>query len=454
METYSKAVPGAARALVTALALGLMWLVVAVGSFASALATEVGAGSLSVLGAGTAIKQVSESTIPATNKVREVSLSLTYIAPSRYPLDTIRRRAAARGKMVRVPSNARNVKHEWFEADVIPRASTVNGTVSGGSTSDTVVVDDAYVFRKGDLAYLPDNSAAAGHILFVEAVSANGLSLTVSRVNTSASEDTFQNTVAIGDGEAIYKLGPGHQEASTVGNGIGTYAVPKYNFYQIKDQVIDYSGTKRATSEYGINSVDLSERQALLDYRRSMEVNSIFGQRFDGSFSSQDIRFQHGITQYITSNLITYTAGSMTEANIIDWMKQLFADNNGSAVRYWFPTPTQQTEVTKLVANSNGLRWDRDTEVLGLKCGRIKSDFGELYMFPSQELEEHGKTNWGLVLDPANVGWVTLRDLKRMDGSTPGADSTVTRWLEESTLEVNHEATHGIIYATATDSPR
>ena len=449
MGNYSKAVPGAARALVMALALTVMYTVCAVGIFAA----ELGRASLGVLGAGPVINgTVTESTVPATNKIREVSLNLTYIAPSRYPLDTIRRRAAAKGRMVRKTS-ANNVKHEWFEADVIPRATTVDGTVAGGSTSDTVVVAAA-IFRPNDIAYLPDNSAAAGHFLYVEAVNSTGLSLTVSRVNMAASESAFANTVAIADGEAIYKVGPAHEEASSVGGGIGTYALPLYNYYQIKDQVVEYSGTKRATSEYGSNSIDLSERQALLDYRRSMEINSIFGHRFSGTFASQNLRLQAGITQYITTNAITYTAGSMTEANLIDWQKQIFASNNGSPVRYWFPTPTQATEVSKLLAASSGLRWDRDSRVLGVECTTVHGQFGTLKIFPSQELEEHGKTNWGLVLDPANVGWATLREMERMDASTPGADKTVERYLEESSLEVNHEETHAIIYATATDSPR
>ena len=433
-----------AKCLGLALAVFVLYLVFALVSAVSVLAHT----SMFGLGAGPVIGDVLETAIPDTNKIREVSLNLSRLAPDRFVLDTILRRANAIDRMSAPPQ--KNNKHEWFQSDVIPRTTTVDGVVAGGGLGDTVVFTDANVIRQGDIIGLPDNATAPGALAYILTMAADGVTATASRILSTTSETAFQVMPALADLEVVYKITPAKEEKSAVGAPIGTYPLPFYNFYEIYDQTVGHSATKKVNSEYGIHSVTLSEMEAIVDLRRSFEMSLIFGTRFNGT-SGNNMRVAGGIVSYASTNDLNYTAGAMDEADLMDWSKAVFTGNNGSKTRIWVGTPTQTTEVDKILL-STGLQWNRDDHVLGVHARSLKTSHGTIFFISHQDLEEHGKLNWGLVIDPANLKRVTKRPLHILDATVPGTDGTDKRWIEESTIEVRKEMAFAIVRDTATDN--
>jgi hypothetical protein len=406
---------------------------------------------LSLLGFGLGTTYASDLTdagTPSDHKIRDVSMDLTWLRPSRYPLDTILRRADVKRGMKR----AKQIKVEWEEDDTLPRADAVNGATGAGAAgaSVAVTVDNGSYWRKDDLVYLPDNGTSPGGVLWVAGVSGNVI--TVYFVTPGGT--SFGTVPALADNEVLKRMSNAKHEHANASDSRVTYPGTLYNYTQIFDAVVAVSGTKLATENYTEADMARSEKQSLYDLRQTAEYSSIFGDRalITDPTSGKQRSFMGGITYYLSSNDLTYTAGSLTEANLIDMMRQLFSGNAGSDIRYWFPTPNQTAEIDKVLASTSTLRGTRDEKQLGVRCKSITSSFGKVFLFNHQGLAEMGKTNWGLIIDPAHVRRRPLRPMKTKQIEDNDVDGKAEQWIEEVSQEVRYEATHAVVRDTATDS--
>lgn len=395
----------------------------------------------------TTVQDITETSTPDDHKVRDVSEELTWLRPSRYPLDTIlRRMEAARGM-----KRAKQVKVEWEEDDIIPRTDTVDGLVSAGSAgaSVTVTVDNGNYWRKDDLIYLPENATDAGAVLYVSAVSGNDL--TVYRVVAGTS---FGTVPALADAEKIVRMTNAKEEHGRASASRTTMPAQFFNYTQIFDTVVAISGTRMATENYTEDDYSRSEKQVLYDYRSGLEYANIFGKRAKVAdpTTGKQRTFVGGITYYLSTNDITYTSGSLTESILIDWCKQIFSGTAGSETRLMFSTPNLTAEIDKILLATGTLQSFRDEKVLGVSATRIKSSFGSLMLINHQGMEEMGKSNYGLVVDPAAVRRRPLRPMRTKRVEDDDIDGQAEQWLEECSLEVRGERRHAVIRDSSTDS--
>ena len=404
--------------------------------------------SFCAVGVVTVVADVTETSTPDAHKVRDVSAELTWLRPDIFPLDTILRRMEVR----RGSSRAKQVKVEWEEDEILPREDAVDGGTTAGSAGapKVVPVDNGAYWRKDDLIYLPDNAAAKGSMLYVADV--NGNAITVYLVTPGGT--SFGTVPALADNERIFRMTNAKQEYSHASGPRTTMPVGLHNLTQIFDTVISISGTRMATENYTIDDYSRSERQVLYDYRSGLEYSTILGKRAkiaDPNTGAQRT-FQGGITYFLSSNDLTYSAGSLTEANLIDFLKQIFSGNSGSRTRLWFTTPNLTAEIDKILINTSTLQSTRNEKVLGVSANRIHSSFGDVLLINHQGLEEMGKSNYGLVIDPANIRRRPLRRMKTKRIEDSDLDGMAEQWLEECTIEVRYEQTHGVTRDSATDS--
>ena len=112
---------------------------------------------------------------------------------------------------------------------------------------------------------------------------------------------------------------------------------------------------------------------------------------------------------YITTNDITFTAGNITESLLIDWAAQIGTGNNGSRMRLCFTSKNMQAEIDKVLINSSTLQSSREEKVLGVEATMLKTTFVDIVFIYNQGFVEYGKTNYSLVIDPANVRRRPLR---------------------------------------------
>lgn len=398
----------------------------------------------------TFVEDITETTTPAAHKVKDVSSLLTMLRPDVFTLDTILRRLeAARGDEA-----ARQVKVEWEEDASFPRGDTVNGATSAGAAAGSVnvVVDNGGYWRKDDLIYLPDNATAPGAVLYVAGVNTN--TLTVYRIDQASSETAFGTVPALADAEALKRLAPAKEEYGNASDARASMPAQLYNYTQIMDAVISASETRLATTNYTERDWDRNRNQILYDFRSSVEFATIFGERsiINDPTTGKQRTTMGGITSFLTSNDLTYTTGSLTEANLITFSRQVFSGNSGSRMRWWFSTPNQTEEIDALLIASGTLQSTRDENVLGVEATRLHTSFGDLMLINHQGLSELGKTNYGLIVDPAYIRRRTLRPMRIKDVQDADQDGRAQQWIEEFTMEVRYEATHAVVRDSATDS--
>jgi len=406
---------------------------------------------LSLLGFGlgtTYATDLTDADTPSDHKVRDVSTKLTWLRPSRYPLDTILRRIDSKQGAKR----ASQIKVEWEEDDSLPRTDAVDGaTVAGGAAASvSITVDNGSYWRKDDLAYLPDNATTPGTVLYISAVSGNVLTAYL----VTPGGTTFGTVPALADNEVIIRMSNAKEEQSNASDSRVSFPGTLYNYTQIFDAVVGLSGTKEATKNYTEDDKARSKKQTLYDLRQTFEYQMIFGDRalISDPTTGKQRSFMGGITYFLSTNDLTYTTGSLTEAILLGFMRTMFSGNAGSDVRYWFPSPAQTLEIDKILASTSTLRNNRNERQLGVMCKSIESSFGKVYLFNHQGLEEMGKTNWGLVIDPAHIRRRPLRPMKTKDIEDKDVDGMATQWIEECSLEVRYEATHAVVRDSATDS--
>lgn len=399
------------------------------------------------------VAEITEVSTPDDHKVRDVSLTLSRLRPDRFTLDTIMRRMEASDNGMETEA-ATAQKVEWEEDDVIPYEDTINGAVTAGSSGASVdiTVNNGSYYREEMLLYLPNNSSDAGAVLFVSAVSGNDL--TVYRLDQATSETSFGTVPAVADAEEIIILTNSKEEYSNASGPQGTMPATLYNYTQILDGVVSASATRMATENYTEDDYTRNQNNLLYELRRRIENAMCFGERTKivDPTSGKTRTTMGGVTRYLTTNDLTYTAGSLTEGNLIDFARQIFSGNNGSSLRFFFTAPKLTAEIDKILISSGTLQSTRDEEVLGVEATRIHSTFGDLMLLNNQAFEELGKENWGLVLDPMNIRRRTLRNMTINDVEENDADGRAKQWIEEFSVEVRKEVTHGVVRDDSTDS--
>jgi len=338
---------------------------------------------------------------------------------------------------------------------VIEYETTLSGTTTSGAqgASKTLTVNDAEVPQENDLLYLPKNANAPGAVLYVSTKS--GADLTVYRVNEDQGFNQFGAMPATAADEEVKVLSRGKAENDTASDPQGTMPAQKFNFTQILDQVVSASETRLATKNYTEEDWSRNRDNNLWEFRRKLENAAAFGERLKitDPESGEQITFMGGIVQYLDSNDLTYSSGSLTETNLIDFARQIFSGNNGSRLRWLFSTPKQTAEIDKILLGSGTLQSTRDENVLGVEATRLHTSFGDLMLINNQAFAEIGKENYGLVVDPMNVRRRTLRDMKiNRDVQANDVDGRADQWIEECTVEVRKESTHAVLRDTNTDS--
>lgn len=405
-----------------------------------------------LLGA-TDVQDITETSTPDAHKVRDVSSTLSRLRPDVFSLDTILRRMENSSNGMRTKP-ARAQKVEWEEDDVIPYDDVTAGATSAGAAGDpvSVPVENGSYFRDEMLVYLPDNSSDQGAVLFVSDVT--GDTLTVYRLDQDNDETAFGTVPALADGEKIVILTNAKEEYGNASGAQGTMPAQLYNYTQILDAVISASETRLATENYTEDDWQRNRNNLLWEFRRRIENAITFGERTKivDPNTGKTRTTMAGIVRYLSTHDLTYTAGSLTESNLIDFARQIFSGNNGSRLRWWFSTPKQTAEIDKILLASGTLQSTRDENVLGVEATRLHTSFGDLMLINNQAFAELGKENYGLILDPMQIRRRTLRPMDIKDVDDDDQDGRARQWIEEFTVEVRKEQTHAVVRDTDTDS--
>lgn len=193
---------------------------------------------------------------------------------------------------------AASTVHEWIEDALLPNSGQINQTTFSPDpqTASTITVDDASVFRAGDLLR-PGQTA---EVMMVAAVVPGPNQLAVIRAYGGTTAATLTNNMK------LTILGNAALEGDEAPEARFTNRVRKSNYTQIFTAGVDVSGSMQASRAYGIDDeVDYQKQERMRELLRDLENCVINGvaPTSDQQGSATVRRSMNGIIRSIQTNV-------------------------------------------------------------------------------------------------------------------------------------------------------
>jgi len=302
----------------------------------------------------------------------------------------------------------KNYKLNWGEIAVIPFQDTVTADVSGGTPSDTIDVANPKMWTRYSLLKVQGlNYAASGDecVLFVESIDVGAKKLNVISVGGGDGSEVIP---AIPTDTRLTRMGTAHPELGVKNDAVMQSPTSDYNYAQKFITSVVYSNWLMMTQLFTNYSFSMVTNLALQDFRYGQEFSFMFGVR--SKFSStkpsggtETIITTGGLTHYIDQE-IEYGAGggvgTITEADIVDFTKQMRVGNNGSDTRYLFAGSDLISSLNKGVMSDSTrfVQKDYDT-VYGLSFTVLYSFFGTINVMYAPLADQSEYIDKGFLLD-------------------------------------------------------
>jgi hypothetical protein len=331
----------------------------------------------------------------------------------------------------------------WFEKASPVRYDTVNYSTGYDSAQTSLVMDDGTFFRAGDLVRVEETDEVVR--VTTDYASANTIVIARGWGSTAT---------GIVDGANLFIVGTAIAEGSTGRTALYKDPSKVYNYTQIFRYPLKLTETARATHlRTGAPYKDM-KREALDQHTIDMERAFIWGVRNEdlaGGSGGEPQRSTGGILSYISSNSTTVSGGNLTYAALATFLKDLFAKGAGEKLCF---CGNQFLLALNGMAEARGeFNMEQGQSIYGIKVTTWITPFGTIHIKNHplfNEVTPH--TKMGLFIEPKNIIYRYLagngvnRNTKFLtDREANDEDSTEDEFLTECGLEVQHEATHGVL---------
>lgn len=355
--------------------------------------------------------------------------------------------------------SVKNYKLNWGEIAVIPFQDTMTEPIAGGATSAILTVANPKMWTRYCGVKVQGVNYANGDecILFVESVNTGNNTLSV--ISTSA--DGAGLIPAIADNTRITRTGTAHPELGVKNDMVSQSPVSDYNYAQKFITSVVYSNWLMMTQLFTNYSFSMVTNLALQDFRYGQEFAFMFGLR--SKFSStkpgggtETIYMTGGLTHYIDQEIEYGTGGgntTITEANIVDFTKQMRVGNNGSDTRYLYAGSDVISSLNKGVMSDSTrfVQKDYDT-VYGLSFTVLYSFFGTINTMYAPLLDQTEYINKGFLLDMQFIDKFVFQPFKQTNTDLlrlRESDAQSIDMLETCGLVVRNIDTHFVLVVKA-----
>jgi len=329
-----------------------------------------------------------------------------------------------------------NPEYNWFEDALIERFDRINNTAGYAATDVALTVDDASIFLPNDILHV----TRTGENMLVTAVDSSLLTITVTR---GIGGTTAASLV---DNDEIVAIGTTFEEGSSIPTAVTTKVAKVYNYTQIFKRIVEFTNTEKVSKMRGQQDEQYQIQKVAKEYSRDVERAFLFGSRNEGTGTAGNPRRQTGgLTEFITTNVSDNSGGSLTQAVLDAWLRDIFAFG-GSSTRTVFGSPLFMQRVTDLSTAKLDTQMGQNT--FGLSITRYISPYGVINMIMHRELKGDVYGSYAIALDLNNVWYRFLnqRDtMLKMNVQDDKDDKTIHEWIGEVGLEIRHQTTHGII---------
>lgn len=328
----------------------------------------------------------------------------------------------------------------WFEKASPVRYTAANYSTGYDSAATSIVVDDGSFFRAGDLV----RNESTDEVMRVTTDYASGNTIVVARGWGSTA-------TGITDGDELFIVGTAIAEGASGRSALYKDPTKVYNYTQIFRYPLKITETARATHlRTGAPYKDM-KREALDQHTIDMERAMIWGVRKEDLTGDEPKRSTGGILSFLSTNVTTVSGGGLTYSALMTFLKGLFAKGSGEKLCF---CGNQFLLVLNLMAESRGeFNMNAGQSVYGIKITEWVTPFGTVYIKNHplfNEVTSHSKM--GLFIEPRNIIYRYLsgngvnRNTKFLtDREDNDEDSTEDEFLTECGLEIQHEATHGVL---------
>lgn len=389
-------------------------------------------------GAGVATDQTTGFNTTTAILVRDVGSKLYYLDPSENPFVLLADRAGSKP--------ASNPRFEWYEKQLRPKVTTLNGAgsdVDGSAVNTTLVTNDADVLKVGDLISNP-----ARNEIYRAITRTNSTSFVVTR---GAAGSTATNTAA--DLDDLFVIGSAWAEGVDVGVPDEWAETQKFNFTQISRTSFGSSRT-RDQSEifFGATRPRLRAENAIA-HAIDLEKVFLFGGRSESTATvNAPLRTTGGFTFWATSNVTDLLGASLSEPDLETWLESVFQHTASGDSRVLFCAPSVITALDQLAVGK--MRTVSDSSLTyGISVKQWLTSHGTLNIIKHRLLAKPltqdmtaGYTSVAYAVDPKML---TNRPMQttvlKMDRQGPGVDGYIDEYLTEQGLQLTNPEVHGIL---------
>jgi hypothetical protein len=303
-------------------------------------------------------------------------------------------------------SEVANYKLNWGEIAVIPYQDTLSALFAGGATTATLSVNNVNMWTPHSLLKVQETDYGTGEelVLFIEAVDTGANTITV----ISIANDGAENIPALAANDQLTRMGTAFAEGAVKNTAVIQSPTSDYNYAQKFITSVVYSNWLMLTSLFTNYSFSMVTNLALQDFRYGQEFAFMFGLRSEFTANvigggTETIRTTGGLTNFV-DQIIEYGTGggdtTITEANIVDFTKQMRVGNNGSDTRFLFAGSEMIGSLNKGVMSDSTrfVQKEYDT-VYGLSFTVLYSFFGTINVTYAPLMDQSDYINKGFLLD-------------------------------------------------------
>lgn len=374
----------------------------------------------------------SSENIPAARRVRDVSKRIQYLDPSAAPLTVLSKKARRQSTY--------NSKFEWIEKDLPARWDAINNGAGYTAGDTSLVVDHANYFSVGDIVNVP----RTGEKMRVTTVTVGSNTLVVVRsVGPTAA-------AALLDNDDLQIIGNAYAEGALSGVEKSHAETYPFNYTQIIRTPFAVTGSEAESENFTGPDRPRLRAEKSIEHMIDIERTILFGERdIDLTSTDNPRRYTGGFLSFATSNLKNF-GGVMTEAEVEDWMEDLFHYTASSDTKFVAAAPLP-ISVLDMLANAR-LQLVPSDQSLGMRVKQFVSSHGTLFITKHRLLEDgytsgQGYGGYMLAVDPNKIAYRFLRnrDTKlRMDIQAPDLDGVKDEYLTEVGWEVDNPQVHGV----------
>jgi hypothetical protein len=380
----------------------------------------------------------------------DISQKITQIRPSRYPFDNFLRHLGN-------DKPAYSMKVQFEEDGYFKRDGTITDvTLIDGGTSATMTTTESERFNIDDIISIPSvevNVEGQMRDLVVMVTDKSATNLTVvplgrTNWNTQNPESITIPSITTTDPVPAYRMS--NTKSETDAQTIPKSILPdrEWNYGQTQMAQLEESIlSQNMRAKSGHQKFSANNTHALLNFRSECEYAAKFGPRDTGIKDNAQWWTMGGFTTFVNKR-INYQKGNIITENWVDWTRQAFSDIQGSDDRHLLCDQFLLADILKVPEVQRQLD-GRDIEVVrGIRCRRIETDFGTMYLTFDRSLQEIGKRYYGMLVDPANVRRRVIEPLSTqpLDLDRTGQRRVkAVRMLETYSLEVRVPDSHALI---------